>query len=440
MRGEPVVQRRRMAALVCTTALAAVATIPSASTARAAADTTAYRLAAELTSDQFTILDVDESGLVGSPDGHVTFLREEGALRFWAPINGGTVELATTDFLDLHAMTDPATEVLAPSGGTGFDSEYAGGSKVLRLGDGRLAMLYHGEHHPCSGDKAEVTIGLATSNDNGATWDRQGAIVTAPAWTFASCADRTFYGAGSFSAVVSPDRQYVYMYFNQWVPHESGITRVARAAISSGLGPGTWKKYFRGAWNEPGLGGRADDVLPVPLDARDQQWQSVAIPSVSWNPTYRMWLAVYVTVTGFWYSSSVDGVHWLAPEQLIDGVVLWAPESLVDHQQYIYYPSLIDTAADEDGRTATNGLLIYAQGGWTSAHHMVGRTVRISREAIPPTSTTAPPTSAAPTTAGEMLPTTGTNSTLWVSALVMMSVGIICALAARSRAQARRTV
>ena len=367
-----------------------------------------YRLNIDLTSDEFTILEVDESGLIGSPDGHVTFIREGGVVRFWAPLAGGkTVELLTTDIVDLHAASDPPVIVLGPSGGSNLDSEYAGGSKVLRLSGGRLAMLYQGENHACGGDRAEVTIALATSDDDGATWQRQGAIITAPPWTFASCADAMFYGAGSFSAVVSPDRQYLYVYFNQWLPDESGVTRVARSLISSGLGPGTWSKYYQGGWTQPGLGGRADDVLPVPATERDLLERSVAIPTVSWNTTYHMWLAVYVTITGFWYSSSADGLHWNPAEQLFGGVVLFAPESLVDHQQYIYYPSLVDPLADEDGRTSETGILLYAQGGWTAAHHMVARTVDISREELPP------------------LPATGSSRWPLVLAACFVTVGLL---------------
>ena len=363
--------------------LVAVGLWGSASGASAGSSHT--ELAIRFTDEQFTILDIDESGLAGSPDGHVTFLRENGSLRFWAPLgHGATVELATTNFYDLHSVSDPAIEVFQPThSASDFDSEYAGGSKVIRLPDGRLAMLYHGEHHPCTGDRAEVTIGLAVSSDDGATWDRRGAVVSAPEYTFASCDERTFYGAGSFSAVVSPDRQYLYVYFNQWLPGETAVTKVARALISTGLGPGNWFKYFNGRWKEPGLRGRADDVLPVPDTPRDQEWRAVAIPTVSWNTEYRMWLAVFVTVSGFWYSSSSDGLHWSPARSLIDGVVLFAPESLVDHQQYIYYPSLIDVNADEDGRTSRTGLLIYAQGGWTAAHHMVGRDVEITAELVP---------------------------------------------------------
>ncbi|MFM8846688.1 MAG: hypothetical protein ACKOHN_01395 [Actinomycetota bacterium] len=367
-------------------------------------------------SDQFTILDVDESGLVGSPDGHITFLRENGSLRFWAPINGGTVELSTTDFYDLHSTTDPAVEVLEPTGpGPSLDSEYAGGSKVLQLPDGRLAMIYHGEHHPCSGDKAEVTIALATSSDNGATWDRRGAIVTAPPFAFGSCDERTFFGAGSFSGVVSPDRNYLYLYYNQWSPEESGVTKVVRARIADGLVPGTWFKWYHGRWREPGLGGRADDVLPVPSTPTDQEWRAVAIPTVSWNTEYRMWMAVFVSVTGFWYSSSPDGLHWSEPRSLIEDVVLYSPRSLVDHEQYIYYPSLIDVNADEDGRTSGEALLIYAQGGWTSAHHMVGRTMTISKMIVPD------------------LPTTGGRRfDWWASILLVFGLGLRRFVASRA--------
>lgn len=379
-----------------------------------------HRLQLTLTSPEYSILDVDESGLVGSPDGHVTFFREGGAIRFWTPLAGGlTTELATTNFVDLHAMSDPPVFVLSPSGGSAFDSDYAGGSKVLRLAGGRLAMLYHGEHHLCAGNQAEVAIGLATSDDDGVTWVRQGEIITAPAWTPAPCDERTFYGAGSFSAVVSPDREYLYLYFNQWRPDESGVTRVARARLDSGLGPGTWTKYYRGSWTQPGLGGMADDILPVPDTPADQFERAVAIPTVSWNTTYGMWLAVYVSITGFWYSSSVDGLVWNEPRQLFGGVVLFAPASLVDHQQYIYYPSLISVDANEDGRTTDTGLLLYAQGGWTSAHHMVARDLIITRE-IDPT-----------------LPPTGATTSWWPWALVMVGAGAVLQRLATSRSLLR---
>ena len=343
----------------------------------------------ELTSPRMTLLDVDESGMVGTPDGHITFIRENGNVRMWAPINGGTVELATTNFLDVHAMTNPVQEVLSPRG-HGFDSEYAGGSKVVRLPNGDLAMIYHGEHHPCTGANAEVTIGLAVSSDDGATWQRRGKILNAAPYDFQSCDERNFYGSGSFSGVVSPDGKYLYLYHHIWHPDQSCYVALARSEIASGLGPGTWVRYYNGSWSQPGLGGLGSDMWHE--SSRDRESECMAgIPSVSWNPTFKMWLAVFVSFTGFWYTSSVDGIHWSDARLLMRHVTLVAPGSLIDHEQYIYYPSLIDTHATQDGRTNTNALLIYAFGGWTAAHHMVANTVKISAitRPVPPT---LPPT------------------------------------------------
>lgn len=354
---------------------------------QALASTIELRL--EVTSPRKTLLEVDEDGLVGSPDGHITFLRENGLLRMWAPINGGTVELATTNFLDVHAMTTPAEETFWPRG-NGFDSEYAGGSKVLRLPNGDLAMIYHGEHHPCTGDKAEVNVGLAVSSDNGNTWQRRGKILAAAPYNFASCEVRNFYGAGSFSGVVSPDGRYLYLYHHIWHPFQSCYVTVSRSEIASGLGPGTWWRYYEGNWDQPGLGGLGSDMWREPPG---QEPCMAGIPSVSWNPTFNMWLAVFVTFEGFAYTSSSDGVNWAESRMLMRGVTLVAPESLIDHEQYIYYPSLIDPHANQDGRTNKKSLLIYAFGGWTAAHHMVANRVEITAVQVA-TPDTLPPTGA----------------------------------------------
>lgn len=351
--------------------------------------TSKIELRLKVTSPRMTLLEVDEDGLVGSPDGHITFLRENGQLRMWAPINGGTVELATTNFLDVHAMTTPAEETFWPRG-NGFDSEYAGGSKVLRLPNGDLAMIYHGEHHPCTGDRAEVNVGLAISGDDGATWQRRGKILSASPYDFESCDERQFFGAGSFSGVVSPDGKFLYLYHHIWHPEQSCYITVSRSEIASGLGPGTWWRYYQGAWSQPGLGGLGSDMWGEPPG---QDNCMAGVPSVSWNPTYKMWLAVFVTFKGFAYASSPDGLNWSRARMFMRGVTLVAPESLIDHEKYIYYPSLIDPRANQDGRTNTKSLLIYAFGGWTAAHHMVANRVEISAvqlavpDTLPPTGT-----------------------------------------------------
>jgi hypothetical protein len=57
----------------------------------------------------------------------------------------------------------------------------------------------------------------------------------------------------------------VYSSHNLWpkpgtgAPHFWGV-HVSRCAISDRLAPGKWKKFYRGSWNEPGLGGKASFV------------------------------------------------------------------------------------------------------------------------------------------------------------------------------------
>ena len=324
-----------------------------------------------------SILGSGESDLQGAPDGHVTFFKEHGAMRLWMPALNRTVEMVTTDIWDMHAVADPAPSVLAPSG-HGFDADYAGGSKVLRLPTGVLAMLYHGENHPCTGDKAEVAIGLAYSFDDGATWVRKGKIISAPEYQFANCDERTFYGAGSFSAVVSPDGDYLYVYHHVWYPNVSWDVRVSRSRIDSGLLPGTWREYRDGSWNEPSLGGLGDVMFKASASDLHMGLDMAGIPTVSWNTEYRMWLAVFTSMTGFWYTSSLDGIHWVEPRLLLRHAVLVSEASMVDHKPFVYYPSLVDPSENQDGRTSSSGILLYAHGDWIDAHHMIGRGVTIT--------------------------------------------------------------
>ena len=318
-----------------------------------------------------------ESDLQGSPDGHVTFIKEHGAMRLWMPALNRTVEMITTDIWDMHAVADPAPSVLGPSG-HGFDANYAGGSKVLRLPSGVLAMIYHGENHPCTGDKAEVAIGLAYSFDDGTTWVRKGKIISAPVYEFPNCDERTFYGAGSFSAVVNPVGDYLYVYHHVWYPNVSWDVRVSRSRLDSGLLPGTWSEYRDGSWNEPSLGGLGDVMFKASASDLHMGLDMAGIPTVSWNTEYKMWLAVFTSMTGFWYTSSIDGIHWVEPRLLLRHAVLVSEESMVEHKPFIYYPSLVDPSAGQDGRTSASGILLYAHGDWIHAHHMIGRGVTIT--------------------------------------------------------------
>ena len=320
----------------------------------------------------------------GFPDGQVTFIREHGNVRLWVPVAdmGRTVEFKTEDFLKVQPKTTFDDSAIRPNG-RGFGPDYMGGSKVVRLPDGKLVMIIHGEEHPCHGSTvpAIVKIGIATSVDDGASWRRGPAVITGPPISDLGCDSKQFFGAGSFTAAVDSSGTWLYIWFQQWGGAVWGDPldglKVARARIEDGLGPGTWWKYFNGTWNQPGINGRATTVIDVPLPWSENDF--AGIPTVAWCEEYRTYLIVFTTYTGFWWATSADGVNWSESRQLLRGMSMISPGVTPDTVWY-YYPSLIDPKADEDGRAGRNSILYFSKGGPTqSATNWFGRKLKISR-------------------------------------------------------------
>ena len=368
----------------------------------------------EFTSDAFKAAEFNDVQRYGLPDGAITFLREHDSIRVWMPTGdgGNSIELQTDDLHHFRSSVTPAPWVLSPIAGS-WESNYTGISKVLRLPSGQLVALYQAEEHPCGGQVAGVSIAMATSDDDGVTWSRRGQILTSPAITKTSCDDMVFHGNYSFSATVEPTGQYVYLWFSQgsdesWDDGLGGL-RIARAPLSSGLLPGTWEKWYQGNWTQPGLGGRASQTLatPTPQWSPDPEISNefAAIPSVTWNTAFNIYIAVFTTMTGFWYATSPDGMRWSDGEQLLKHKVFISSNRSPD-EAWVYYPTLIDPTALTDGYSSTTGLLFYAFTPTGFAHEMMGREVKIS--------------SVAPS-----LPATGAkpNFVLYIS-FVLMAMGL----------------
>lgn len=123
------------------------------------------------------------------------------------------------------------------------------------------------------------SIDYAVSKDQGRTWDIRDHVVTSPFSTDRGDADafpqQTYYfGDGDQRLFVDIASGYFYMYYGSMVINKSdgAILRhqhVARAPISEKLSPGSWRKWYDGSWDEPGLGGRESNMTPVsgPSDA-----------------------------------------------------------------------------------------------------------------------------------------------------------------------------
>ncbi|HMK38511.1 MAG TPA: hypothetical protein VK569_04165 [Bacteroidota bacterium] len=112
---------------------------------------------------------------------------------------------------------------------------------------------------------------LATSTDKGLTWRLEGDILTdcMPGegdWLRFS---GSYFEAGpaDFDFYVDDRGGYFYIYScNSYAPKRGKMNNflwfneVARCAIADRMAPGKWKKFCRGAWTEPGLGGRSSKV------------------------------------------------------------------------------------------------------------------------------------------------------------------------------------
>ena len=106
------------------------------------------------------------------------------------------------------------------------------------------------------GGQTYASTTIATSSDYGLTWKVEGPIIsgTDPPADGKETGD-------SCGNVVRGNDGYVYAYCSHNGAHawEGGYVFVARAP-SSDLDPGKWKKYYNGAWSEPGVGGKSSPI------------------------------------------------------------------------------------------------------------------------------------------------------------------------------------
>jgi hypothetical protein len=96
------------------------------------------------------------------------------------------------------------------------------------------------------------SMSLAISTDYGLTWNSLGQIITG---SDAPTADKNT-GEGDCTAVNGQDGYYYAYCFRA----KDGALIVARAPVSN-PGPGNWMKFFRGRWDQPGLGGEATRLM-----------------------------------------------------------------------------------------------------------------------------------------------------------------------------------
>ncbi|MET7388182.1 RICIN domain-containing protein [Streptomyces sp. NPDC005529] len=139
--------------------------------------------------------------------------------------------------------------------------------------------LVHNEFTPSPfGDGLHYdAIDYTVSKDQGRTWHIKNHVLTSP-YSTKRGDDGAFphetydYGDGDPRLFVDTASGYFYVYYNSRAIPKGGVpggwtdgsrAHVARAPMSAKMAPGSWKKWYDGAWSQPGLGGLESNMEPV---------------------------------------------------------------------------------------------------------------------------------------------------------------------------------
>ena len=208
---------------------------------------------------------------IDSPTG---FVRIEGDV--WVFFNSGnqygtTVKIARYRGRDIeHAERLPDGVITVEPG---ISTHFCGGLWYDSTA-GKLYAPVHCEYdrgiQPPAGWCRKKTR-LATSTDRGLTWTMEGDILTDALpekgdWLKFS---GSYFeaGPGDFDFYADERGGYFYIFTcNAYAPKAGPMNNflwfneAARCAIGDRMAPGKWHKFCRGAWSEPGLGGKASRV------------------------------------------------------------------------------------------------------------------------------------------------------------------------------------
>jgi hypothetical protein len=260
-------------------------------------------------------------------DGTMGFHRREGGTTVISP-NGGRIARHVLDHRGFNGGV-PATDIEITGARRRLDHA-SGGPLHHDEASGLLLLFYHGESF-ANGDPDDfyAFIGMAVSDDDGASFADLGAIITSE--LAEDDPDRPHPLDVGSGAYVARDGWFL-VYFHER-GSQSRVRRrnllVARARIADVVEaarerrPPRFAKYHEGQFTEPGLGGLASELIPhtaLPVIWFDTAWIE-ALDSV---------LLVHSTVVaqpdgshGWNHAAALsrDGLHWSESSCLYDAMV-----------------------------------------------------------------------------------------------------------------------
>jgi len=240
--------------------------------------------------------------LPGAVDSNIPMTWElvDGRWRLFALMSfAGTPALLSGPALDQMQPAGPLTIVPHPGDGIWIES-------VIADDSGAWYGYYHHETpaEACRrSDRFIPRIGALRSTDRGSTWEHLGMILEAAPESAACDSSNGFVlgGVGDVTAMLTPNRTDVFLYFSQYskVPSEQGIA-VARLAWADRDAPvGRVTVWRDGAWLPPrslpapggeGVVSQVSYPAGTPLVAPSKPWHDGSVtadaywgPSLHWN-------------------------------------------------------------------------------------------------------------------------------------------------------------
>ena len=123
------------------------------------------------------------------------------------------------------------------------------------------------------------------------------------------------------------ENRYVYVYYcdHSRIDNRGVQICMARCPMEDAERTDRWRKYYHGAFDEPGLGGKDTPVMSAQAMGAD-----AIFPQVTFVPELRRYVMVFSIIvyrelgpgckpeqSGIYIACSQDGIHWSKPTQLI---------------------------------------------------------------------------------------------------------------------------
>lgn len=265
--------------------------------------------------------------------------------------------------------------------------------------DGVLYAWYHYEQGGvCPGEDLVIPhIGALVSYDGGHSFQDLGLILSAADPPDCSARNGFFAGGhGDFSVIPDRNREYFYFLFGNYGGDQAaqgiGIARMAFEDRKNPVGA-VWK-YYNGAWDEPGLGGRLTPIFPVATAWQRADANAFWGPSIHWN-TYLDSYVVLLNHTCCEPGWPAAGVYVSFNPDVGDPHGWSTPKKLLE-QPHGYYPQVVGLFHGETDTLASRVARFYLHGfsGWEIVFAREGEEAEEEPAPEPPVDEVVPPNGA----------------------------------------------